>query len=151
MKYLYFTRSNGDIDCLPEKSVIRYKLTTVAKRKTFIGDSGAVNFSFQEQVIKAVWDGSKYVSDTAKIKEEQEVKDKADLKLSGIEFEGVMCSAKSKDMWGLSAIDNFIRSGNSVSFRFENGNSLALTPKNLDAFQSVWVPFRASFFPLAES
>jgi hypothetical protein len=84
------------------------------------------------------------------VKLQEAEKDKADLKLSGIEFEGVMCSAKSKDMWGLSAIDNFIRSGNSVSFRFENGNSLALTPANLDAFQSVWVPFRASFFPLAK-
>jgi hypothetical protein len=68
------------------------------------------------------------------------------LKLSGVKFEGVLCSAEAEDMWGLSSIKEFIKSGNSTDFVFNNGNTLLLTPDNLSAFEAVWVPFRLGFF-----
>lgn len=67
-------------------------------------------------------------------------------KLNGIEFEGVMCSATKEDMWGLAAIKDFVSAGNTTKFRFENGNTLTLTPANYAAFEAIWTPFRASFF-----
>lgn len=67
-------------------------------------------------------------------------------KLSGVEFEGVMCSATKEDMWGLASVKDWVRAGSSTSFNFDNGNTLLLTPQNIDAFEAVWVPFRASFF-----
>jgi len=82
---------------------------------------------------------------------EQAVEDESkqaerEAKLTGIEFEGVMCSATAEDMWGLSSIQGYVASGLSVPFKFNNGNVLLLTPSNMAAFQEVWVPFRASFF-----
>jgi hypothetical protein len=68
------------------------------------------------------------------------------LKLSGVKFEGVLCSAEAEDMWGLSSIKEFIKAGNSTPFVFNNGNTLLLTPDNLSAFEAVWVPFRLGFF-----
>ena len=67
-------------------------------------------------------------------------------KMAGVDFEGVMCSATAEDMWGLSSIKDWIKSGQSVGFQFQNGNTLQITPLNIDAFESVWIPFRASFF-----
>ncbi len=68
------------------------------------------------------------------------------LKMSGVEFEGVMCSATSKDMWGLSAIKEYIDMGHNVHFEFENGSKLTITPDNRAAFTTIWTPFRAQFF-----
>jgi hypothetical protein len=74
-------------------------------------------------------------------------KQKSDaLKLSGVKFEGVLCSAEAEDMWGLSSIKEFIKAGNSTPFVFNNGNTLLLTPDNLSSFEAVWVPFRLGFF-----
>tara|TARA_R110000737_G_scaffold108221_6_gene140967 strand:+ start:15294 stop:15689 length:396 start_codon:yes stop_codon:yes gene_type:complete len=74
-------------------------------------------------------------------------KQKSDaLKLSGVRFEGVLCSAEAEDMWGLSSLKEFIKSGNSTLFVFNNGNTLLLTPDNLSAFEAVWIPFRSGFF-----
>lgn len=67
-------------------------------------------------------------------------------KLAGVEFNGVMCSATKEDMWGLSSVQAWIRAGQSTDFKFDNGNTLTLTAANIDAFEAVWVPFRASFF-----
>lgn len=67
-------------------------------------------------------------------------------KMEGIKFEGIMCSATSRDMWGLSSIKEWIKEGNSTLFEFENGNKLELTPDNVSAFEQVWIPFRMSFF-----
>ena len=67
-------------------------------------------------------------------------------KLTGIEFENVMCSATRDDMTGLSAVENYILAGNDVNFEFSNGNKLLLTLTNLDGFRAVWILFRASFF-----
>lgn len=67
-------------------------------------------------------------------------------KMKGIEFQGVMCSATSEDMWGLAAVKPWILAGNSVNFNFSNGNNLVLTSANVASFEAVWIPFRASFF-----
>lgn len=71
-----------------------------------------------------------------------------DLKLVGIEFEGVMCSATKEDMWGLSSVAPWVQAGNSTAFEFDNGNVLVLTPDNYRAFTAVWGAYRASFFPV---
>ncbi len=67
-------------------------------------------------------------------------------KLTGIEFQGVMCSATADDMFGLASIKNWVLSGNTTNFHFENGSKLSLSPANFSAFEAVWLPFRASFF-----
>jgi len=64
----------------------------------------------------------------------------------GIEIDGVMCSALKEDQWGLNSIKELVISGTSVPFEFMNGNTLVLTPENIAPFESVWVPFRFSFF-----
>lgn len=69
-------------------------------------------------------------------------------KLAGIEFEGVMCSATKEDMWGLSSVEGYVRTGSPTPFKFHNGNTLLLDHENIDAFYAKWVPFRASFFSL---
>lgn len=71
---------------------------------------------------------------------------KQQAKLEGVEFEGKKYSATKEDMWGLAAVKDWIRAGNSTKFEFDNGEELTLTPQNIDAFEAVWVPFRASFF-----
>ena len=71
-------------------------------------------------------------------------------KLTGIEFWGVMCSATKEDMWGLSAVDSYVRAGVPTPFKFDNGQVLLLTAANIDAFKAVWVPFRAQFFDLVK-
>jgi hypothetical protein len=71
---------------------------------------------------------------------------KEELKLEGVEFEGIMCSATSEDMWGLASTKEWIRAGQTTNFEFKNGNVLTLSNDNIDAFEAVWVPFRASFF-----
>ena len=68
-------------------------------------------------------------------------------KLTGIEFEGVMCSATAEDMFGLSSVKGYIAAGIDLpSFVFDNGNKLKLTQANIADFEAVWIPFRASFF-----
>ena len=70
-----------------------------------------------------------------------------ELKLAGVEFGGVMCSATAEDQHGLTDIKQFIvEYGQSIPFHFENGNVLLLTPDNLTEFQTAWVPFRLQFF-----
>lgn len=75
-----------------------------------------------------------------------EQEDAQQRKLEGIAFAGVMCSATKEDMWGLSAVDPLVKSGDTVNFSFSNGNELQLTLENIDAFNTVWWPFRVSFF-----
>lgn len=68
------------------------------------------------------------------------------LKLQGVIFEGVRCSATKEDMWGLSAVAPIVRKGASLQFHFDSGDTLLLTPDNIDAFEAIWVPFRLQFF-----
>lgn len=67
-------------------------------------------------------------------------------KLAGVDFDGIMCSATAEDMWGLNSIKDWVRAGNDVNFEFSNGSVLEITQANIDAFESIWAPFRASFF-----
>lgn len=69
-----------------------------------------------------------------------------ELKLIGVEIEGVMCSATSTDMYGLKCIEEWVAAGQTVNFEFDNGNTLPLTQSNMDDFKAIWIPFRASFF-----
>lgn len=67
-------------------------------------------------------------------------------KLTGVLFEGVMCSATKEDMWGLASVRSYVVAGNDTKFQFDNGNTLTLTLTNYAAFEAVWAPFRAGFF-----
>jgi hypothetical protein len=72
------------------------------------------------------------------------------LKMVGVEFEGVMCSATKNDQDGLVAVlvasqlqgENF----QPTQFAFENGNQLLISNSNIQAFISAWMPFRQSFY-----
>lgn len=68
------------------------------------------------------------------------------MKLRGVEFEGIMCSATKEDMWGLNSVQAYVAGGASTNFKFDNGSVLHLTPDNYVSFMGVWVPFRQSFF-----
>ena len=68
-------------------------------------------------------------------------------KMTGIEFEGVMCSATGEDMWGLASVKGYILAGMDLPpFKFENKSRLKLTQANLADFEAIWIPFRATFF-----
>lgn len=75
-------------------------------------------------------------------------------KITGIEFNGVMCSATGDDQAGLSALllkHTVLKlSGQKmpdVHFRFENGNILTINSDNIEELDAIWTPFRMSFFP----
>ena len=84
----------------------------------------------------------------AELKRQEEAAAQAvrDAKMTGIEFQGVMCSAHKEDQWGLDSVEGTIRAGQPVPFHFKNGNVLVLTAANFDAFEAVWKPFRMGFF-----
>ena len=69
-----------------------------------------------------------------------------EVKLEGIEFEGVMCSATAEDQWGLASIREHVLNGLKTNFKFSNGAVITLTPDNMLQLEAVWIPFRASFF-----
>ncbi len=70
-----------------------------------------------------------------------------ELKIIGVEFEGVMCSATGEDQAGLAWVLPYIRDGKEMPpFKFLNGNSLLITVDNVAEFEHVWLPFRESFF-----
>lgn len=75
------------------------------------------------------------------------------LKMIGVEFEGVMCSATKDDQTGLMAV-LLATQMQGATFRptrydFANGNALVLTKENIAAFTAVWMPFRQGFFTVA--
>lgn len=89
--------------------------------------------------------------------EKEHAEHRSKQKLTGIEFESVMCSATSEDQHGLSGIWMQFAlaqmSGETmppVNFHFENGTHLVLNTENLDTFKAAWLPFRMSFFPMPE-
>jgi len=65
-------------------------------------------------------------------------------KINGVMFDNVLCSATKRDADGILAAERWVNSGNNTSFNFENGNSLALTPSNIEEFCEVWYTFRQS-------
>ena len=74
----------------------------------------------------------------------------SDPKLTGIEFDGVMCSATANDQNGLAAVLLAIQlqgpAFQPTRFEFDNGSELVITLANWEAFAAVWLPFRQSFF-----
>jgi len=78
-------------------------------------------------------------------KREAEARQSID-KMTGVKFDGVMCSATAKDQFGLASLESRIRQGMEFNFVFENDEKLRITPDNIDAFEAVWFPFRMSFF-----
>lgn len=73
-----------------------------------------------------------------------------ELKMLGVEFNGVMCSLTWKDQFGLHSIKSYVQAGMSINFEFANGNKLLITPANLNAFEATWLPARMAFFPLPQ-
>ncbi len=73
-----------------------------------------------------------------------------DPKITGIEFDGVMCSATRDDQNGLVAVLVAYQIQKTAfqptEFYFANGNNLVLTAQNIEPFTAVWMPFRQSFF-----
>lgn len=74
-------------------------------------------------------------------------------KLTGFEYQSVMCSATSEDQHGLTGILLGFQSGliNETTFKFKNGNTLFLTADSIDDFAQKWTAFRQSFFNVEES
>lgn len=74
----------------------------------------------------------------------------AQLKIAGIEFDGVMCSATKEDRDGLAAVLLSIQLQGAAFkptiFHFANGSKLVISLDNYQAFAAVWLPFRQSFF-----
>lgn len=72
------------------------------------------------------------------------------IKLEGVAFEGVMCSATKDDQAGLLAVwMDYVSSPSEFQptrFDFSNGSKLVLTKDNLPAFRAVWGAFRRQFF-----
>ena len=76
-----------------------------------------------------------------------------ELKKTGIEILGVMCSATKEDQMGLTAVGldySMTTAGGgtfgSTKFEFSNGNTLVITADNFATIYNLWVPFRRSFF-----
>lgn len=72
------------------------------------------------------------------------------LKMAGVEFDGVMCSAAKDDQDGLLSVwIDYTASPESFEptrFYFANGATLTLTKDNIANFWMTWKPFRRSFF-----
>ena len=64
------------------------------------------------------------------------------LKMTGIEFEGVMCSVHKEDQFGLASLESVIRTEEGINYWFANGNSLQLHNGNIDEFLVKWMQAR---------
>lgn len=76
-----------------------------------------------------------------------------DPKLTGIEINGIQCSATRNDQDGLTAVAMGVTLARMAGeafpptvFYFENGSSMVIADDNFDSIYSQWVPFRQSFF-----
>lgn len=81
---------------------------------------------------------------------EAKTTEEPDPKMIGIEFNGVMCSATGADQNGLMAVQmKRMLLGSKFTptkFQFSNGSTLVISNDNINAFTSIWMPFRDSFF-----
>lgn len=91
----------------------------------------------QQEVIKGEATINPYVEPTPTVEEQRQ-----EAMMTGVDFNGVMCSAFKEDQWGLGSIKDFVMAGNDIDFEFVNGNVVTLTSANLAAFEAVWIPFR---------
>lgn len=73
---------------------------------------------------------------------------KTEAKKQGFIYNGIQCSATSEDQHGLADIMVLFTSNlaTSVNFHLENGNTLALTPENIEDFGAAFFAFRNQFF-----
>lgn len=124
-----------------------------------LGDNGVETGEFTEtiyeeycphlEVLNSGVEVSEHDPDGSKTREADRLEKKrsdAKLKIEGVEFAGVMCSATKDDQFGLGSILPLVQQGYEFNFHFENGNKLKINPDNVVAFMTVWVPFRESFF-----
>tara|TARA_R110000737_G_C14623309_1_gene493984 strand:- start:1236 stop:1610 length:375 start_codon:yes stop_codon:yes gene_type:complete len=102
------------------------------------------NHSGLTKITKVTFDSLLAIKNAPPEKTQSEIN--SALKLAGVLFDGVLCSATSRDMWGLKSIEDYIAAGGSTRFEFENGNELIITPSNFVEFGNVWTSFRQSFF-----
>lgn len=65
-KWLYFKRSNGDVDCLPEDTVTQHSLNTTEKLLAFIGDDSVTGLVLSKPVPFADIVKGKVVTSTVK-------------------------------------------------------------------------------------
>lgn len=138
MKVLYFTRLNGDVDNIPEKSVNDFDLTSKAKRRKFIGDSGSDNFSLQEPVLHAVWDGEKYISDAVKIKAEskQALREERDGKLnaSTVTYDGSEFQTRPSDFINFTTMLTLLQNDtDSIVWTLADDSEKTITKADLQA------------------
>jgi hypothetical protein len=132
-----------EVEASPEFNALTHKLgadlfTVNAESKTVTASHYVVELT-TEEIEKNAIEAAEVAAEAKRIS------DKA-LKLSGVLFQGVMCSALAEDQWGLSSIKIVVDSGQTVNYKFENGNVLAINTANYAALYAVWVPFRNQFF-----
>jgi len=119
MKFLFFTRSNGDIDSMPNN----LELITLAERRAAVGDSGADNFQVLEDpnLRNPYFNGSEYVSNLA-----SDIKKQRDIDMANIT---ITHNSKS---WSFSPIDmsrfeSKIARGRDFIWKADDGSKITLT------------------------
>ncbi len=75
-----------------------------------------------------------------------------ELKLTGFEYDGVMCSGTKDDQNGVTAIALMIMNvpESTHNMTFDNGNILKLTAENITDFVTQFSAFRSQFFEAGE-
>lgn len=76
----------------------------------------------------------------------------AEAKMTGFDYNGVMCSATAEDQHGLTDILAGMQNNllTETPFKFENGSVLVLTAETINEFATTWSAFRQSFFTVEE-
>ena len=126
MNWLFFTRSNGDIDSMEN----RVDLDTDEKRRVFIGDDVATNFEIIEDgnlPINAKWDGEKYISNidpTIALKEKRDI----DLMSVTVEINGHIIKANPTEEQNLRGAINALEYSGDASCKWrQDGVTYAFT------------------------
>ena len=133
--WLYFTRSNGDIDNTPN----REDLKTATSRKAFIGDE-ASRFSVQDGVLNPVWDGSEYIKDVTNKEAEKEalkvIRDEA-LMACTVTLNGEEFQARENDLIRLESRVNRLAPGASGKWLTKGNKKSVSTKEDLQVFLSA--------------
>lgn len=122
----------------------------------FLIPSGAIDAAapVTPENCRAKWDGSSWIYEEIpppkQVPETEQVPVTPDPKMTGVEFEGVMCSATLTDQSGLIAVlTAYNLQGGAFQptrFDFANGSKLVITRENILDLIAVWMPFRQEFF-----
>lgn len=128
--WLYFTRSNGDVDNMPNQE----DLKTATSRKDFIGDE-ATRFSVQKAVLNPVWDGSKYIKDVtnkeAERKAAKEARDEA-LQACTVEVNGNVYQTRPSDEANFRVRIMSLEAGQETQWLLENDKSAKVKKEELE-------------------